>query len=333
MKKKAKKSSAAMHKPKAKSKLKKLSKRKIKHVTNKISNSGSKRNINHKAHKNLKSKVNHNKSRSKHKVKHKLKSKAAKKNKSSKHRPKKIFVKKRKVIPSIISRVPTNIPKFDKLIEGGFEKNSTNLLVGDSGAGKSIFATAFLIGGMINGEKALYVTFEEKKDQFYQNMKRFGWDLADFERRGLFTFLEYTPIKVQTMLEEGGGAIETLIVTKKIKRMVIDSITSFALLFDDELQKREAALSLFNMISRWNCTSLLTLEGQPLTDEKMASRTLEFESDSIILLYLLREGNERHRYLEIIKMRGTKHSKKIFRFHIANNGINLYSKPANHLPI
>ncbi|MCH7568383.1 MAG: hypothetical protein IIA87_03095 [Nanoarchaeota archaeon] len=232
----------------------------------------------------------------------------------------------------IKTKILTYIPNFDRLTEGGFSKNSTNLLVGGSGSGKSIFATQFLVGGMKKGEKCLYVTFEEKKERFYANMLRFGWDLNEYEKKGMFTFLEYTPAKVKTMLEEGGGAIENIILKKKISRIVIDSITSFALLFEDELEKREAALSLFNMISKWNCTSMLTLEGKPLRDEKMVSRTLEFESDSITLLYFIRHKNERHRYLEILKMRGTKHSKKIYRFHIDKSGMSIDKKPCT-LPL
>jgi len=257
------------------------------------------------------------------------------KRKFTKKRIEKKHVKKRSRLKLRISkkistkstpRVATHISSFDKLIEGGFEKNSTNLVAGDSGSGKSIFATEFLVGGMKKGEKCLYVTFEEDKKDFYRNMKRFGWDLEKYEKKGLFTFLEYTPIKVKAMLEEGGGTIESIILGKKISRMVIDSITSFALLFDKELEKRKAALSLFNMISKWNITSLLTLEGKPSEEDRATSKTLEFESDSIILLYYLRKGSERQRHIEIIKMRGTKHSKKTYRFHIDKKGINIHTK-------
>lgn len=235
-------------------------------------------------------------------------------------------------LPKKSKRISTNVKNFDKLIEGGFKERSTNLIVGGSGAGKTIFATQFLVEGMKKGEKCLYVTFEENKEEFYSNMLRFGWDLAKYEQRGLFYFLIYSPIKVKTMLDEGGGAIETIILSKKISRMVIDSITSFAMLFDDELEKREAALSLFNMIGKWNATSLLTYEGQPLKDSTMTTRTMEFESDSIILFYYLREKGERKRYLEILKMRGTNHSKKTYGFSISKKGIEIHPKPTNINP-
>ena len=175
-----------------------------------------------------------------------------------------------------VERVSTGIKNFDSLIEGGFEKNSTNLLVGSSGAGKSIFAMQFLIEGIKNGENCLYVTFEEKKEEFYNNMLDFGWNLAELEKQGKFIFLEYTPEKVKTMLEEGGGIVESIILTKKIKRIVIDSITSFELLFTEDIEKREAALELFNMLRKWECTSLLTYEEEPAGEKKLSSHTLEF---------------------------------------------------------
>lgn len=245
------------------------------------------------------------------------------KNKRKKVR-KKIIKKESKSL----QRIPTNIPNFDKLIGGGFEKSSANIIAGGAGSGKTIFATQFLVGGMKKGEKCLYVTFEEKKEHFYKNMLRFGWDLEDYEKKKLFTFLEYSPVKVKTMLDEGGGTIESAILRQGITRVVIDSITSFALLFDKEIEKREAALDLFNMISGWNCTSLLTLEEDPLGTKELTSKAIEFESDSIILIYFPSERGERIRYLEILKMRGVAHSKKVHKFDIGNNGISVSSGQA-----
>lgn len=255
-----------------------------------------------------------------------------KKKKIKKHSFKKIKIKKTKKDP--LKRISTGIPNLDKLIEGGLEYNSTNALVGGAGSGKSILATQFLVEGMKKGEKCLYVTFEEKKKRFYKNMLEFNWDLEEYEKKGLFIFLEYTPIKVKTMLEEGGGTIESIVITKKITRMVIDSITSFALLFEDELERREAALALFNMIRKWSCTSLLTLEEEPLADQRTTAKPLEFESDSIILLYFIREKGQRKRYLEVLKMRGTKHSKNVYLFHIKEKkGIEVEKNPSKGLQI
>lgn len=224
-------------------------------------------------------------------------------------------------------KISTNIKNLDRIVEGGFNKNSTNLIVGNSGSGKTIFAMQFLIGGMNDGEKCLYVTFEEKKIAFYDNMKKFGWDLEEYEKKGLLTFLEYTPSKVKTMLDEGGGTIESVILTKKITRIVIDSISSFELLFEDELSKREAAIALFGMIRDWSCTSLLTYEEEPTEKEKVSSHALEFESDSIIIMYFISDKGKRMRFIEVLKMRGTEHSTKMYPFEITNKGVSISKKP------
>jgi len=246
---------------------------------------------------------------------------------------KKVVAKKKKVMKKVVARkvakivrVPTGIKNLDRIIESGFEKNSTNLVVGGSGNGKSIFAIQFLIEGIKKGEKVLYVAFEEKKADFYVNMMELGWDLEKYEKEGKFFFLSYAPEKVKTMLEEGGGDIEMLVLGKKIQRIAMDSITTFVMLFESEVEMREGALSLFSLLRSWDCTSLIIYERDPLVDKKQSSRVLEFEADSLILLYFTRLKNERKRFLEVYKMRGTDHSKSVFPYEIRKNiGIDVSS--------
>ncbi len=223
-------------------------------------------------------------------------------------------------------RVPTGIPGLDEVMAGGFEKGSYNLIAGGAGSGKSIFAMQFLVTGIEKfNEPGIFVTFEEKKENVYKHMLEFGWDLDKYEKSGKFEFVEYTPEQVKKMLEEGGGLIESLINKIKAKRIVIDSITAFGLLFKDELGRRQAILSLIDLMRRWNATALLTAEFEPNV-EKPSSASIEFEVDSIILLYYPREGDTRKRALEILKMRGTEHSKKIFPLRIGKNGVTIYPK-------
>ncbi|MBS3149765.1 hypothetical protein J4455_03695 [Candidatus Woesearchaeota archaeon] len=233
---------------------------------------------------------------------------------------------KTKKVTNIIARVPTGIKTFDPLIENGLKKGSSNLVVGGPGSGKTIFAIQFLYYGIINfNENGLYITFEEKKEKLYDDMKEFGWDLQKLEKENKFVFLEYTPEQVKKLLVEGGGIVENIIEKYKIKRLVIDSISSFGLLYQDELAKKEASLALFELINSWGCTALLTAQENNI-DAKGISTSLDFEVDSIIILYHPRVDHTRSRYIEILKMRGTKHSGKIYSLVIDKNGITIKSK-------
>jgi len=228
---------------------------------------------------------------------------------------KKIILKKLKK-KKLGIKASTGISRFDKMTKGGFERDSINLIIGGSGSGKTIFALQFLLEGVKRGENVLYVTFEEKKDEFYENMKKFGWDLEKVEKTGKFIFLEHSPEKVKMMLDEGGGVIESIVIKNQIKRMVIDSITSFSLLFEDELSKRQSNLSLFDIIRKWNLTTLLTVQDNPSEKTGKNISQIEFEADSITLLYFVNIKNKRKRFIEVLKMRGTDHSREIHSFDI-----------------
>lgn len=222
-------------------------------------------------------------------------------------------------------RVPTHIPGFDKLVDGGFKKSSINLIIGGAGSGKTIFSVAYLVNGILkHKEPGMYITFEEKKEELYENMSEFGWDLAKLEKEKMFIFLEYSPERVKRLLVEGGGLIENIITKYKIKRLVIDSITSFVLLYQDELMKKEASLSLFSLLRSWDCTTLLTSEKYIVNMEKVESGGLEFEVDSIMLMYHVKERGMRKRAIEVLKMRGTKHEVKTLKMDINDNGVVVY---------
>ena len=219
-----------------------------------------------------------------------------------------------------LERIPTGIPGLDRLIEGGLVRRSTNLIAGGTGTGKTIFGIQFLVEGVKHKEPGIYITFEEKKKKVYMDMLEFGWDLEKYEKQGLFVFLEYTPEQVKKILTEGGGIVEAIIEKIKARRIVIDSITSFALLYEDELTKKEAALALFDLIDTWNCTGLLTSQDITAKEETITA-AMEFEVDGIILLYHVKKKGKRRRAMEVLKMRGTDIPEKTFFMDITENGI------------
>lgn len=222
-------------------------------------------------------------------------------------------------------RVTSGVPGFDKLIQGGFKEKSVNIVVGGPGSGKTLFTIMFLIEGLKKGESGIYVTFEEKKEKLYEDVKSFGWDLEKYEKLGKFAYLEYTPEQVKKVLIEGGGTIDSLVNKIKAKRMVIDSITSFALLYQEELAKREAALALFELITKWGCTAVLTSQDSFLSGTEVLS-SLDFEVDGIVIIYHKKIKGVRKRGIEILKMRGTKTPDETYGLRIDKKGLSISSE-------
>lgn len=225
------------------------------------------------------------------------------------------FLKKTK----IIARISTGVENLDKLTSGGFIEKSITLVAGGAGSGKTILAMQFLWEGLKEGDACLYLTFEEHREKSYEDFAEFDWDFEGYEKKKKFFYLEYSPEQVKALIDEGGGTVDQLILKNKIKRLVIDSITSYYLLYQDEGSRKAAGLALFELINKWGCTAVLTSQAVTSRDDLMTS-SLEFEADSIILLYHFRSKGERKRALEILKMRGTRHSNKTLMFDITKKG-------------
>ncbi len=221
-------------------------------------------------------------------------------------------------------RVATGIKGLDKLMGGGFRKDSTNLLLGGTGTGKTIFAMQFIVEGIEKyDEPGVYISYEEDKDEIYETMLQFGWNLKKYEEDKKFAYIQTTPEQIERVVLTGRGRIKEAVEEIHAKRIVIDSITPFVLLSKDELTKREQLLRLFRMIKEWDCTALVISEHEAVA-EHPSSEDIEYEVDGIIMLYYQIEQGVRKRALEVLKLRDIKHEEKIFPMEITKEGIVVY---------
>lgn len=87
-------------------------------------------------------------------------------------------------------RVPTGVPELDVLIEGGLREGKTYLVLGQPGTGKSILCLQFLVRGLMEKEKCLYVAIDEKPADVIDQATSLGWDLAPFIESKEFLILD-----------------------------------------------------------------------------------------------------------------------------------------------
>ncbi|MFH0970794.1 MAG: ATPase domain-containing protein [Candidatus Diapherotrites archaeon] len=225
-----------------------------------------------------------------------------------------------------VKRVPTGIPGFDELIDSGFEEKTNTLLAGYAGTGKTTFAMQFLYNGAVKwNEPGVYLSFAESKDSIYSHCLNFGWDFYDLEKKNLSRHLFYKAHQVNKLLEEGGGTVRDTITEIGAKRLVIDSITAYGLLFRDDYKQREALLLFFEMLVRWGCTSLIIAE-QLAGIVDVRAGEIGFLTDGIIQFSYSQNENEtgqrvRRHQLEILKMRGTGHYNGVAEMVFSKEGL------------
>ncbi len=216
--------------------------------------------------------------------------------------------------PSVrsVKRIPTGIPGFDELVQGGFEEKTNILLGGYAGTGKTTFSMQFLYNGAVQwNEPGVYLSFAESKESIYNHCLNFGWDFYALEKQGLSRHMFYKAHQVNKLLEEGGGTVRDAITEIGAKRLVIDSITAYGLLFRDDYKQREALLLFFEMLVKWGCTSLIIAEQLSGVVDARAGE-IGFLTDGILSFSYAQVEDDvgkkiRQHQLEILKMRGTDH--------------------------
>ena len=220
-----------------------------------------------------------------------------------------------------MERIRTGIKGLDELIQGGIPKGSSVLVSGGTGTCKTIFSMQFAYNGaMLLGEPALFVTIESNPKDIAWNMESFGWDIEKLKERQMLSIYRLKLAPKQSfadLIDEELDTISGLVKEMKIKRLVVDSTTSFASLIGERAAVRSLLFKFTDGLKDLDCTTLLTAETKGGKTEFSAFGIEEFVADGVIALYF----TPPNRSIFVRKMRGTAHDKNVHPFEITGEGI------------
>lgn len=222
-------------------------------------------------------------------------------------------------------KVKSGVPGLDAMLSGGFSRNSVVAVAGGTGSGRTIFCSQFLVAGASEfDEPGLFISLDMQKEQLYSNLAAFGWDMAELERDQLLVFIDYPQNELASIAEQE-GAMRDLVNTLGIKRVVVDSISPYALLFSTPEERKMNTLRFVNAVRGWKATALISAETVPSHESEVPHTISGVESfaDGLIHLSFLRKGGRRERALEIVKMRGSGHEHDIVPAQITQHGFSV----------
>ncbi|MGE0490508.1 MAG: circadian clock protein KaiC [Vulcanimicrobiota bacterium] len=222
-----------------------------------------------------------------------------------------------------IEKLPTGIPGFDNISEGGLPQGRSTLLCGSTGSAKTTFALQFLAEGIQQFQQSgVMVTFEERPEDIRRNVESFGWDIEQWEREGKFCFVNASyhadhDAAVTGEYDLGGllARLEHAVNKVGAKRLVMDSAAAVLMRLKNPAMIRAELFRIVSQLREWGITSLLTQEW-PENELQRPSGAEEFVTDNVVVLRNLRSEEKRRRTIEILKFRGTTHHKGEYPFSV-----------------
>jgi circadian clock protein KaiC len=219
------------------------------------------------------------------------------------------------------ARVETGIIGLDKMLSGGFVPGSANLLRGAPGTGKTLLALQYLVHGAALGEPGLLISFEEFPQSIQRDAESLGWDLRALQDQGWLHLYFTSPQVLLKSLEAPDSPLSELFAQKDIQRVVVDSVTHFTRLTNDQQELRRIYHQLINAIKREGATSLLLAEEGRMEAQRAERGNLSFVVDSIVILRYVEIESAIQRAIAVMKMRGSDHVKEIRRYEIRKGGL------------
>ena len=222
---------------------------------------------------------------------------------------------------SSTARGSTGVPELDEMLMGGLLEGASTLVAGPTGTGKTLLGMHFIMEGLRHGETCLFAGFEESREQFLRNAKGFGWDMEWYEREGMLTIRCAYP--GEKLPEEHLHDIKHLVEKKGVKRCVVDSLSSISNSYTSEVFSGFAQ-RLNGYLKGQGVTSLFTMATQSLIGQTtLTESNLSTMTDNIVMLRYVEMEGELRLMLNILKVRGSAHSKGLRRYDITGEGMQI----------
>lgn len=222
----------------------------------------------------------------------------------------------------MIDVTPTGIDGLDSILNGGIVTNSTVLISGNPGTGKSILGLQFIYNGVEEyGERGIYLSFEEDESDIEQAAESIGFekwgehvengDIVVYDKRELLAENDFSST-IDVLLAE--------LETAEYDRFVLDSLTMFQMFFEEEAEKRSYLLKFSDILKQSGLTSLFISEQNSFFPD--AGIGLEnFLTDGNIYLIQLPTDSGVNRYIWVAKMRKQDIETEVFPMNIEAGGI------------
>jgi len=189
---------------------------------------------------------------------------------------------------------------IDEVLPDLLYPGSLVVIAGHPGSGKTTLASTICYRNALNGNKCLYISFQESKKKLFRIMKNFGMDFEELENKGLYKLLRM-PItgNVEEIIEQ----LSKTMAEYAPKVVIVDSVNALTQFISNTKIRALLQNYFYSLSETLNGVTILVAE-LPLGEEKLGLGAVEFVADTILVLKHRIERGVLARVMEIRKARG-----------------------------
>ncbi len=221
------------------------------------------------------------------------------------------------------NRIESGVRNLDKILFGGIPAGELIVFSGSPGAGKTTLAHQIIFKNATPEKPALiFQTLSEPTAKTLRYLRKFSFfDAAKLED-GSITFIDLGEILRAKGLEQTISLLMGHVKRVKPAFVVIDSFKVFDELAQDREELRKFTYEVALNLMAWECTGFFLGEFRSIDIE---TNPLFSIIDGIISLRVRLDSGEHQRFVQVIKMRGTDHSRDEHAFAINSEGLEVYA--------
>jgi circadian clock protein KaiC len=230
-------------------------------------------------------------------------------------------------------RSSTGIAELDGILHGGLPRGHLYLIEGEPGTGKTTLGLQFLLEGVPQGEKVMYVTLSESQRELEEVARSHQWALdrvhlleynareASLRQEDQYSAFHPSEVELQDTMDRLLAEFER----EQPHRVVLDSLSEIRLLSRDTLRYRRQVLALKQYFSSRDSTILL------LDDRSGDGRSIDLQSLAhgvISMERLSRDIGNIRRRLQVVKLRGSRFVEGFHDYAIRTGGLAVFPRLA-----